>query len=88
YPHQGAIARAVASHQRWGKAAPANEETQVMLVMAYENSGHRCLALKQYRIMVEILQQEYGAAPSPESQRLYAHLVDPDTQLSILAINK
>ena len=88
YSHQADHAQAVAFLQQLVEADPANEETQVMLVMAYENSGHRCLALKQYRIMVEILQQEYGAAPSPESQRLYAHLVDPDTQLSILAINK
>lgn len=85
YSHQADHAQAVAFLQQLVEADPANEEAQVMLVMEYENSGHRCLALKQYRIMVEILQQEYGAAPSPESRRLYAQLVDPNAQPFILA---
>lgn len=82
FAHQQDYAQAVAFLQQLVEVDPANEEAQGMLVMAYENSGHRCLALKQYRVMAEILQQEYGAAPSPESQRLYAHLLDPNLELS------
>jgi len=87
YAHQQDHAQAIAFLQQLVAVDPADEEAQVMLIMAYENSGHRCLALKQYREMAEILQQEYGAVPSPESQRLYAHLLEPNLEISFTTPN-
>ena len=48
-----------------------HEESYRLLMRSYAHLGLRGRALRQYRLCERILRQEYGTAPSPETQALY-----------------
>jgi DNA-binding SARP family transcriptional activator len=52
-----------------------HEDSYRVLMRCYAHLGLRGRALRQYRLCEKILRQEYGTAPSPETQALYASLL-------------
>ena len=52
-----------------------HEESYRLLMRSYSHLGLRGRALRQYRLCERILRQEYGTAPSPETQSLYRSLL-------------
>ena len=52
-----------------------HEESYRLLMRSYLHLGLRGRALRQYRLCERILSQEYGTAPSPETQNLYRGLL-------------
>jgi DNA-binding SARP family transcriptional activator len=52
-----------------------HEESYRLLMHSYSNLGLRGRALRQYRLCERILRQEYGTAPSAETQALYLSLL-------------
>ena len=52
-----------------------HEESYRLLMRCYSHLGLRGRALRQYRLCERILRQEYGTAPSPETQSLYRSLL-------------
>jgi LuxR family maltose regulon positive regulatory protein len=52
-----------------------HEDSYRVLMRCYVSLGLRGRALRQYRLCEEILLQEYGTAPSPETHSLYRSLL-------------
>ena len=52
-----------------------HEESYRLLMRSYSRLGLRGRALRQYRLCERILRQEYGSAPSPETQALYRNIM-------------
>lgn len=52
-----------------------HEDSYRLLMRCYARLGLRGRALRQYRLCERILRQEYGTAPSPETQALYGSLL-------------
>ncbi len=52
-----------------------HEESYRLLMRSYSRLGLRGRALRQYRLCERILKQEYGTAPSSETQALYRSLL-------------
>jgi DNA-binding SARP family transcriptional activator len=52
-----------------------HEESYRLLMRSYSRLGLRGRALRQYRLCERILKQEYGTAPSSETQALYRNLL-------------
>jgi two-component SAPR family response regulator len=52
-----------------------HEDSYRVLMRCYAYLGLRGRALRQYRLCEKILSQEYGTAPSPETQALYGSLL-------------
>src|SRR3712207_1851302 len=52
-----------------------HEESYRLLMRCYVNLGLRGRALRQYRSCERILGQEYGTAPSPQTEALYGSLL-------------
>ncbi|MBA2533694.1 MAG: winged helix-turn-helix domain-containing protein [Rubrobacter sp.] len=52
-----------------------HEDTYRLLMRCYTRLGLRGRALHQYRMCQQILGQEYGTSPSPETRSLYASLL-------------
>ncbi len=53
-----------------------HEGSHRLLMRCYARLGMRGRALRQYRLCEEILRQEYGTAPSPETRTLYESLLE------------
>jgi LuxR family transcriptional regulator, maltose regulon positive regulatory protein len=60
--------RKVISHDRYSEAAHGH------LMRCYVRMGERGRALKHYEGLVELLSEELGAKPAPESEALYEAL--------------
>jgi DNA-binding SARP family transcriptional activator len=56
-------------------AEPLREQSHRVLIAAHLAAGNPGEALRQYRILRELLQRELGIAPSPATRRLLAPLV-------------
>ena len=52
-----------------------HEDSYRVLMRCYAHLGLRGRALRQYALCEKILGQEYGSAPSPETQALYGSLL-------------
>jgi LuxR family transcriptional regulator, maltose regulon positive regulatory protein len=52
-----------------------HEDSYRLLMQCYANLGLRARALHQFRMCEQILGQEYGAPPSPETRSLYLKLL-------------
>ncbi len=52
-----------------------HEESYRLLMRSYSRLGLRGRALRQYRLCERILAQEYGSAPSAETQALYRSII-------------
>lgn len=60
--------------QRWVIFDPPHEAAHQHLMRLYERMGQRAAALRQYETCTKILQQTLDAAPSPETEALYAQI--------------
>jgi DNA-binding SARP family transcriptional activator len=61
--------------QRVLSVDPVWEDAYRVLMRAYQVQGNRPLALRTYRLCVEVLEREFGVGPLPETQELYAAIV-------------
>jgi len=52
-----------------------HEDSYRLLMQCYARLGLRARALHQYRMCEQILEQEYGTSPSPETRSLYVRLL-------------
>ena len=52
-----------------------HEDSYRVLMECYARLGLRGRALRQYKLCEKVLGQEYGTAPSPETQSLYKNLL-------------
>src|SRR5919202_4917107 len=52
-----------------------HEDSYCLLMQCYSRLGLRARALHQYRMCEQILEQEYGTSPSPETRALYVKLL-------------
>ena len=52
-----------------------HEDSYRLLMRCYARLGLRARALHQYRMCEQILEQEYGTSPSPETRSLYTRLL-------------
>jgi LuxR family transcriptional regulator, maltose regulon positive regulatory protein len=55
-----------------------HEDSYRLLMRCYAKLGLRARALHQYRMCEQILGQEYGTSPSPETRSLYAGLLSDE----------
>jgi DNA-binding SARP family transcriptional activator len=53
---------------------PCVEVGHRLVMQVYESYGQRGLALRQYRVCVEVLRREYGTTPEPATQALFEHI--------------
>ncbi len=67
----GAFDRAADHARRWLAVDPLREEAHRWLMRLYVWNGARDLALRQYRAVVRILDEELGVEPLPETTALY-----------------
>jgi len=56
-----------------------HEDTYRLLMQCYARLGLRARALHQYRMCEQILSQEYGTSPSPETRSLYMRLLKDES---------
>ena len=55
---------------------PCHEDSYQLLMRCYANLGLWSRAFDQYRLCEQMLGQQYGVAPSPETRRLYKELLE------------
>ena len=56
-----------------------HEDSYRVLMRCYVSLGLRGRALRHYRLCEEVLEQEYGTAPSPETRSLYSNLLGDES---------
>jgi DNA-binding SARP family transcriptional activator len=56
-----------------------HEDSYRLLMQCYSRLGLRARALHQYRMCEQILSQEYGTCPSPETRSLYMRLLKDES---------
>jgi len=56
--------------------APNREDIHRQIMTTYADLGRRSEAVKHYQKLVETMQNQYGIAPSPETQAIYQGIVD------------
>jgi DNA-binding SARP family transcriptional activator len=56
-----------------------HEDSYCLLMQCYSRLGLRARALHQYRMCEQILEQEYGTSPSPETRSLYLKLLSDES---------
>jgi predicted ATPase/DNA-binding SARP family transcriptional activator len=71
----GRVAEAIEALERVVAMEPAREDAHVRLVRAYAGAGRRHHALRQFRVMREVLSRDLGVEPDPASQRLYQEIL-------------
>jgi DNA-binding SARP family transcriptional activator len=71
---RGDIAAAMEAARRLVAAEPTREESNRSLIRLYALAGRRGDALRQYETLVEVLDEELGAEPDPETQKLYEEI--------------
>jgi adenylate cyclase len=76
-------AGAIATVQRMLEIDPLNENSHRMLMRLYAAAGQRALALRQYQICRETLQNELDVAPDPETNLLLKRIQSSGTTTTI-----
>ncbi|MGD9144483.1 MAG: protein kinase [Anaerolineae bacterium] len=71
---RGEYKRAIRFAQRWLAADPLREAAHRALMELYAWSGDRSAAVRQYEACVQVLNEELGVEPSPETVDLYARI--------------
>ena len=56
-----------------------HEDSYRLLMQCYASLGLRARALHQYKMCEQILGQEYGTSPSPETRSLYLKLLSDES---------
>jgi LuxR family maltose regulon positive regulatory protein len=75
YMEGGHYQEAIRASYRLLEKDRCHEDSYRVLMRCYVSLGLRGRALRQYRLCEEILLQEYGTAPSPETRSLYRSLL-------------
>ena len=75
YVAQGQIQRAIAMARRQLHLEPTYEEAHRTLMQLLAQSGQRSAALAQYDTLTQILMDELGVPPAPETDMLYDAIV-------------
>jgi DNA-binding SARP family transcriptional activator len=70
----GAYERAIEIFQSLLSIDNLMEAAHRALMRCYDRKGERVLALRHYQTLVELMQDELGAPPSPETTALYHSL--------------
>ena len=70
YAAQGDVEQASAQAKRWLALDPLDEAAHRALMWVYAGSGQHTAALRQYEACVEVLREELGVSPGPETERL------------------
>ena len=68
---QGAYDDAIVCARRWLALDPLHEPAQRLVMLAYAWAGQHSAALRQYNVLVELLDNELGVEPEPETTELY-----------------
>ena len=71
YSQSGDLERAIELGRRWLAVDPLREEAHRWLMQLYTWNGARDAALRQYRDVVRLLDEELGVGPLPETTTLY-----------------
>jgi DNA-binding SARP family transcriptional activator len=75
YMHTGHYRESIRACYRVLEKDRCHEDSYRLLMRCYVQLGQRGRALRQYQLCEKILRQEYGTAPSPETQSLYGSLL-------------
>jgi len=75
YAAQGDYRRAISHAQRWLSLDPLREVPHQELMRLYAWDGDRAAALNQYQKCSEVLIEELGVDPAPETQSLYDRII-------------
>jgi DNA-binding SARP family transcriptional activator len=78
YEDQGEVARACEIAWRWVELAPWEENAHQRLIRLLARGGQRGAALAQYEACCQILANELGVEPGPETTILYERIRDGD----------
>jgi DNA-binding SARP family transcriptional activator/predicted ATPase len=78
YESNGDVARGNEVAWRWAELAPWEEEAHRRLMRLLARNGQRGAALAQYEACRQILAQELGVEPGPETAALYEQIRDGD----------
>jgi predicted ATPase/DNA-binding SARP family transcriptional activator len=81
HEEHGAVAEAIASHQRALSVEPADETSHLALIRLYASSGQRSDALRQYERLCTALRRDLDAPPSAAAVTLYQRLLAGDPTL-------
>jgi serine/threonine protein kinase/DNA-binding SARP family transcriptional activator len=68
---QGSYEKAIEPARRWLALDPLHEPAQRMLMQLYAWAAQPTAALRQYNLLVDLMQQELGAEPEAETTSLY-----------------
>jgi serine/threonine protein kinase/DNA-binding SARP family transcriptional activator len=71
YINQGIFEKAVGPARRWLTIDPLHEPAQRMLMRLYAWTGQPSAALRQYKILTDLLEEDLGAKPEAETTALY-----------------
>jgi DNA-binding SARP family transcriptional activator len=71
---RGEINAAIDTARRLVGAEPAREEGHALLIRLYALAGRRSDALRQYELLLQVLDEELGTQPGPDVQRLYEEI--------------
>jgi DNA-binding SARP family transcriptional activator len=72
--HEGQLAAAIDYAQQILRADSLQELAHRRLMRIYHQTGQRALAIRQYNLCADLLQQELGVAPSEQTERLHEAL--------------
>ncbi|MGN6561261.1 MAG: AfsR/SARP family transcriptional regulator [Thermomicrobiales bacterium] len=75
HDHHGAYEESVAHGQQILQRDPLREETHRAVMLIHVKHGQRALALRQYEYCRQVLADELGIAPMPETQAVYQQIV-------------
>ena len=79
YLESGQHQRSIWASYRLLEKDRCHEDSYRVLIRCYVELGLRGRALRHYRLCEEVLEQEYGTAPSPETRSLYSSLLGDET---------
>lgn len=71
----GQLSKAIELYQRLLIQDPYQETAHRELMRCFQRQGNRAAAVQQFRDCVEILQEELGVRPTPETENLYLQIV-------------
>ena len=83
YKKRGDFERSLAYGQQILSIDPLHEDIHREVIRLYAQNGQRSLAIRQYKTCRELLAEELGIAPMPETQAIYQQIIfgsDPPGQ--------
>jgi ATP/maltotriose-dependent transcriptional regulator MalT len=75
YTDRRNLTRAVEMYQQILAQDPFREAAHRGLMQCYYRQGDRAAAIRQYQVCAEVLREELGLSPSPETEALYVEII-------------